>query len=328
MLGEGTAPLHEAGAASTPAGGAAYWLRSTDGVRVRVAQWQTGARGTVVFFQGRTEFIEKYYEPIGKFIERGFSAVAIDWRGQGLSDRAFADRRKGYVRRFADFQKDVDALMAFLRNANPPKPWVLVGHSMGGCISARTLMRQTPGLARDLGELREADGAPPFQVCLLSAPMLGLFGSAASNALASYVSWLSVMMGMGGQYAAGVDRRTAVDHGFNDNFLTTDAKRFVEYSHLVTAHDDLVIGGPTWRWLYEAYREMAQIRPTATPLHLSIGVEDRVVSIPAAEYYVSKAQNASIRKLPVARHEPFIECDAAQEPLWTGIDAFLAEQRI
>ena len=45
-------------------------------------------RGTVVLLTGRGEFIEKYAtEVVGELLERGFAVVALDWRGQGLSDR-------------------------------------------------------------------------------------------------------------------------------------------------------------------------------------------------------------------------------------------------
>ena len=49
----------------------------------------------VCIFQGRAEFIEKYFETVRDLRARGFAVATFDWRGQGLSDRALADRAQG-----------------------------------------------------------------------------------------------------------------------------------------------------------------------------------------------------------------------------------------
>src|ERR1043166_3543765 len=72
------------------------------GGRMRYACWNasgTGSpRGTILLLTGRGEFIEKYAtEVVGELLGRGFCVYAVDWRGQGLSDRALADRSKGAV---------------------------------------------------------------------------------------------------------------------------------------------------------------------------------------------------------------------------------------
>ena len=325
MLAGGAAPLYETERARAPQGGAAHWIEAADGVRLRVAFWPEGRRGTVVFFQGRTEFIEKYYEPIGKFAALGFAVAAIDWRGQGLSTRPLADARKGYVGDFSEFQRDVDAFLAYLETVGAPKPWLLAGHSMGGAISARTLMRQDPLLRGDL----VADGAQaPFAACVLSAPMLGIYGAWYASLLARRLSSLSVNFGWGERYAAGCDRRTGADHGFADNFLTTDESRFDSYASLVFAHDGLALGGPTWGWLNAAYREISRLRPSATPVLIGIGSSDRVVSIQASQRFVRTAPNAELVMMAGARHEPFIEADAHQDRYWRAIGAFLDAHNI
>lgn len=312
--------LRSAGGVSAPDGGQSAWLQAADGVRLRAAFWPGGDRGTAVFFQGRTEFIEKYYEPIGRFIDLGFSAAAIDWRGQGLSDRPLFDRRKGYVADFADFQNDVDALLAHLAAVEAPKPWVLVGHSMGGAISARTLMRQDPALG---GDLVSGGAAAPFEAAVLSAPMLGIHGVVNGGPIARAIAGMAVILGMGERYTLGCDRKTAAEHGFDGNVLTTDRERFARMAALTTTHDGVTLGGPTWRWLREALRETARLRPSSTPTLIAIGDADRVVSINSSERYVNAASNAQMVVLSGAKHEPFIETDAIQERLWTAIISFL-----
>ena len=67
-----------------PIGGAAHWLTTVGGLRIRGGHW-TGPhmKGTVLLFPGRTEYIEKYGPTAADFLARSYAIVAIDWRGQG-----------------------------------------------------------------------------------------------------------------------------------------------------------------------------------------------------------------------------------------------------
>ena len=112
------APLHTE-IANGPDDGRAYWLTTPDGVRIRIGVWGGGDKGTVLLFPGRTEFVEKYGVTAKGFLERGFSTVAIDWRGQGLADRALDNRLIGHVDDFLDYQKDVEAVLAALPDLGP-----------------------------------------------------------------------------------------------------------------------------------------------------------------------------------------------------------------
>ncbi|MEO1293773.1 MAG: alpha/beta hydrolase [Pseudomonadota bacterium] len=104
------APLFSSDRQQPPEGGRAAWLQAVDGVRTRAGYWPSAAtpeavRGTAILFPGRTEYVEKYYAPVTQFRRLGFAVSAMDWRGQGLADRALKDRRAGYVRDFAETAK-------------------------------------------------------------------------------------------------------------------------------------------------------------------------------------------------------------------------------
>ena len=113
MMEVSPAPLFE-DVASGPVGGMAHWLTTRDGKRIRVAHWlpEGTARGTVMLFPGRTEYIEKYGESVKEFTSRQFAGLSIDWRGQGLADRLLPDPRIGHVEQFTDFQHDVRSTLA------------------------------------------------------------------------------------------------------------------------------------------------------------------------------------------------------------------------
>ena len=102
------APLNRLpGEGSSP--GQAFFLRTEDGLRLRLGLWQPEgeATGTVLLFPGRTEYLKKYAPVAARLAAEGLAVLAIDWRGQGMSDRLLPDPRAGHIRDFADYQTDV-----------------------------------------------------------------------------------------------------------------------------------------------------------------------------------------------------------------------------
>ena len=145
-----------------PDGAVTGMLKTRDGVNIRFARWHPppGRKGTVCLFQGRAEFIEKYFETVRELRARGFAVATIDWRGQGGSQRALADPRKGHVGDFSEYERDVEALMTDVVLPDCPPPIFAVAHSMGGSVMMR--------LARQ--------GSRWFDRIVLSAPMIRLYG--------------------------------------------------------------------------------------------------------------------------------------------------------
>ena len=79
--------------ADLPPDGRCLWLMTDDGIRLRAAHWPGSGKGTVFLLPGRTEYIEKYAPPAAEFCRCGWDVLTLDWRGQGMSDRALPDRR-------------------------------------------------------------------------------------------------------------------------------------------------------------------------------------------------------------------------------------------
>src|SRR4051812_31557336 len=144
-------------------------LKTPDGVELRFARWAPppGRKGTVCVFQGRAEFIEKYFETVSELRARGFAVATLDWRGQGLSDRAQSDPRKGHVGDFSEYELDLDVFMREVVLPDCPPPLFAIGHSMGGSVMLR--------IARQ--------GSRWFDRVVLSAPMIALPGLRGSNVL-------------------------------------------------------------------------------------------------------------------------------------------------
>ncbi|MEO9862797.1 MAG: alpha/beta hydrolase, partial [Yoonia sp.] len=74
------APFHD-DVAYGPDGGAAHWVTTVDGLKIRVGHWTCAdVKGTVLIFPGRTEYVEKYGDAAREFLEANYATVSIDWR--------------------------------------------------------------------------------------------------------------------------------------------------------------------------------------------------------------------------------------------------------
>ena len=137
-------------------------LKTRDGVELRFARWDPppGRKGTVCLFQGRAEFIEKYFETVRDLRARGFAVATLDWRGQGGSERALSNARKGHVRGFAQYQIDLESFINEVVLPDCPPPVFALAHSMGASILLRAARA----------------GHQWFERMVLLAPMIALPG--------------------------------------------------------------------------------------------------------------------------------------------------------
>lgn len=294
----GLAPFH-ADLAEGPPGGRAHWLRTSDEVRIRVAVWAGGAKGTVILLPGRTEYVEKYGRAAADLAARGWSTVAVDWRGQGLADRALGDPLVGHVQDFAQYQRDLDAVLAFVAEADLPRPLMLMAHSMGGCIGLRALHR-------DLG----------FRAAAFSAPMWGIVMAAWQRPLAQMISALAAPFGQAHRYAPGTGPSTYVlDAPFEGNVLTTDRAMWDYMRAQVTAQPGLRLGGPSLGWLRAAMGECAALMalpPPPVPAVTALGTQEKVVDAAPVHLRMAGWARGALDLYPGCEHEIVMEGPAAR----------------
>src|SRR5262245_21451406 len=130
-----------------------YGFLQGSGARLRYACWNargtaagTRARGSVIVLPGRGEFIEKYAtEIVGELLGRGYCVFAMDWRGQGLSDRPLADRGKGHIDNFSTYMADLQLFLDKVVAPAAPRPVLLLCHSMGAHIAMPVLAETGSG---------------------------------------------------------------------------------------------------------------------------------------------------------------------------------------
>lgn len=265
-----------------------------------------GARGTVLIFPGRTEYIEKYGVTASEFSARGLASVAIDWRGQGLADRMLEDRLTGHVDRFTDYQKDVAALMRAARELNLPRPYFLVAHSMGGCIGLRAVME---GMA--------------VQAATFTGPMWGINIAPHMRLPAQFLATFMPKINQGHRLPYGTTSQPYVLAApYEDNLLTTDAQMYDMMRDQINAHPDLQLGGPSYVWLREALAETKHLAERAAPnlpCISFVGSNERIVDIHRIHSRMEGWKGGQLREVEGGEHEVLIEQEALREPIFDEI---------
>lgn len=283
--------------------GLAYWLQANDGVRLRTIVWpKDDAKGTVFIFPGRTEYAEKYGRVASDLAARGFASLAVDWRGQGLAERVHRDPMAGHVKRFSDYQLDVEQVIQLAHSLDMPKPWMMLAHSMGGCIGLRTLMWEYP-----------------FDAVSFTGPMWGVELTLPMRLAAASLSSLSKMAGFPGAYAPGRSGGSYVlDADFADNLLTTDRGMWEWMQGQLRAHPELALSGPTLGWLYEALTETARLSRMTSPIVPCLtlcGTDEAIVDVARIKSRMEKWPDGELVMLPGLRHEPLMEGAETHGPL-------------
>ena len=108
-------PLPRLGIKLLP-GGILDYVQTEDRKFIRYGYWEKGNKATVIILPGRTEYIEKYNTVIQEFLDRNFSVLCIDWRGQGLSQRPHGRTDIGHVKDFFEYQIDLETILEHLKD--------------------------------------------------------------------------------------------------------------------------------------------------------------------------------------------------------------------
>ncbi|MGH1483349.1 MAG: alpha/beta fold hydrolase [Geminicoccales bacterium] len=302
-----------------------------DGACLRYAHWQTTAaprRGRVLFLNGRTEFIEKYLESYADLVRSGLDLWSLDWRGQGLSDRALADPQKGHI---SDYQTYLDDLTGFVQDItdlpNSDGPNIILAHSMGGHIGLRFL-HDHPGL---------------IECAVLLAPMIDI------PAHQPPIRWLNKAIKQAGfatSYVWGSGPYKPVfnnpddpdDNGTIEDYqarlssfekLSTDPQRRAILERHVRDNPDLALGGPTSGWLDATFRSIKVTMAPGfaeaieTPILMLGGASDKVVVNAALRKMATRLPKGDFRLIANAAHELLLENDDVRLDTFRAISAWI-----
>jgi lysophospholipase len=297
-----------------PEGAVTGMLKTRDGFALRFARWAPpqGRKGTLCVFQGRAEFIEKYFEVVSDARARGFAVAMVDWRGQGLSQRSLADPRKGHVGSFSEYDLDLEAFVREVVLPDCHPPLFALGHSMGASILLRAAHH----------------GRRWFDRIVLVSPMIALSGQRSSRA-ARLMARSMRLAGLGGIYIPGGGGIAITSRPYIGNPLTSDPMRHARSAAIVEAEPTLGIGSPTLGWLDAAFRAMREFTLASYPARIRQPVliiaaaQDEVVSTPAIGQFAVRMRSGSHLVIAGTRHEILMEQDRYRSQFWAAFDAFV-----
>jgi len=310
------APLHDE-LARVPEQGSAYWVRANDGVRLRVGFWKgpDNGKGSVFLLPGRTQYIELQGQTVESLHRYGYATLVIDWRGHGLSDRIAEDRNTIHIERFSDYQRDVAALVRAADELELPKPWYLIGASLGGCIGLRAI----------------AEGMP-VTACAFTGPMWGIKLKPIERIAAWTVSWGAQAFGRGEAYCPGHDcRNYALNNPFKGNRITNDAETYQLWRNHAQTRPELQTGGSSMGWLLQGLLECRRLSKIRVPDTLCIafcGDQDGVVDFHAIEKRMAGWRNGRVELIRNAKHELLLEVPAVRERVMTQISDLFRQSAV
>ncbi|WP_117191950.1 alpha/beta fold hydrolase [Rhizobium terrae] len=270
------------------------------------------AAGTVVLMQGRNEFIEKYFETIRDLNAQGLWVATFDLRGQGGSERLTKNPRKGHVRRFSDYERDLEIFLEHIVLPDGRLPFFLVGHSTGALIA----LSAAPRLSNRIHRMA------------LNAPYVALSGQGVPEGVIRAVSGLASWTGFGRmQLGKDMSRRP-----FEGNPLTSDPARFRRNAEIIAAHPELTIGAPTARWLHETFKAMSRVSNQTHLTRITIPtlilapVLDGIVPYRAQEELSRNFRAGQLVTINGARHELFQDRDIYRAQGLAAVEAFMPGQ--
>ena len=302
-----------------PDGLVAGEIVSGDGTRLRygICRRAQASRGTVCVFEGRGEFIEKYFETIEDLCKRGFAVAILDWRGQGGSARRFKNPFRGHVSSFRGYDEDLVAFMTGAVLPDCPPPYFALGHSTGGLVALRALTTRNW-----------------FRRVVLSAPLIDFAPTPLPRSVVRVMARLAVVIGLGGAFVPTQLRRPFAEVDFPGNPLTSDPGRYSIAVRTTGEAPRLGTGGPTFGWLNAAFNAMRELarQPRSSlylaPVLIVAARDDRVVSGDAIRRFAQKQPGVAVVFVDHARHELLQERDQVREQFWAAFDTFIGEGSI
>lgn len=292
------------GEAPLPEGVRAEVIEGFDGAPIRVLHFGgSGERGLALCIPGWAEPAEKYGEVALDLIDRGFTVVSYDPRGQGLSCRF--DRDADPRGRIDDYGKHVKDLQAVIDHLKPERLTILA-HSMGGL----TALSWMAGGGR-------ADAA------VLSAPATQIFPTSFQRVGVRALARTLKAIGLG-DMALSKEGGQALE--FEGNTLTHDRQRHNIFRSLLLTDNDLTVPRTTANMVAALHKQQQDIHSREALANIT--VPTMIVSLPSDEWVDSGDHDNIVRRsgrldmstVEGARHEVLMEEDQYRDQFWDVFD--------
>jgi acylglycerol lipase len=120
------------------------FFKAVRGANIYFQSWlpESEPRAVLLIVHGLAEHSGRYTNVVDHFVPLGYAVYGVDHFGHGKSDG-----KRVYVERFDDYTNTLKIYFDMIHGWQPDKPIFLVGHSMGGLISAVYLLDHQAELA-------------------------------------------------------------------------------------------------------------------------------------------------------------------------------------
>lgn len=250
-------------------------------------------RGYLLITHGMGEHSEAYHQFASDLIQDQWTVYAWDLRGHGRSEG-----KRGYIRDFSDYSKDLVAFTEEFKSQNPsPKNCFLLGHSMGGLILFHSLLNHS------------IEG---FNAACFSSPLFGIsipVPKIKAKAAEFMADWLP---------------KLTLHNEIVYRDLHRDPDRIKEYEADPLRHDKVSSG--LFIGIQKAMEECAnRASEIHMPVLFQLAGDDRIVSTPAAENIFEDigSQDKKIYIYPDNLHEIFNDLDRGE--VIKNLKSFLQE---
>jgi lysophospholipase len=174
---------------------------------------------------------------------------------------------------------------------------LLLAHSMGGAIGVHYLA-QNPGV---------------FSKAFLNAPMLQINTNPYPEKLAKLIAASMVASLQGSEYAPGWGPYVPEEYVFENNPYTHSSPRFENNKKIFLDHPELVVWGPTARWVNESLKATKNIQKLAKEINIPMVIVqsgiDEIVKPRRQNKFCHKAKQCDLMVLLHAHHEMLMETD-------------------
>jgi alpha-beta hydrolase superfamily lysophospholipase len=220
--------------------------------------WRPDAppRASLIIVHGLSEHSDRYMNLVNALVPEGIAVYAFDHRGHGRSTKNLV----AHVNDWSEYRGDVRAFVELVTEQENKIPLFILGHSMGGLITANYVLHHPQGLSG----------------VILSAPPLGDVG---------VPLWLRLL----GRLVSVVKPDAVFKSGLELSGISRDSDVIEAYNN-----DPLIHGKITARWSVEFFKAIEWTRDHAVefplPLLIIHGDADQLVPIAGSRAFFDKIQ--------------------------------------
>lgn len=235
--------------------------------------WQPDSppKAVLIVVHGVGEHSGRYMNLVLPLLTKRYAVYSFDHRGHGRSP----GNQCAHVNDWSEYRNDLKLFTTFVARQQPSIPLFLMGHSMGGLITANYVLHHPEGL----------------QGVVLSAPPLGDIG-------------VSVLLRFLGRLLAMIKPDLSMSNGLDLHGISRDPEAVRLYKEDPLVHDKI-----SAQWSVEFFRAIAWTQEHASdftpPLLIIHGEDDTLVPIAASRSFFEKVVqwDKSYIAYPGGRHE-------------------------